>query len=225
MTLPVLNNMNEKTLVAGCLFVLAQIFSGCSTYSEPRELTEEQKENNRQRLDQIKTTVSDPIYNVADVACRYKRKFGRWPTVEFLPTSESRFETFIPYIRNNNIYESTLRLKTSPATWILIVDTHSEGDSRDCRVTLLSPGNEGHYNNVKKNAQVIPRLKQYKDRVISGTDEDRNQFAVPFMFAVPFLDPKTYRITSSDKAVLITADIILKVALCTVLGVRPEQCK
>ena len=220
--------MNGKALFAvGYLSILTHILSACSTYTEPRELSEEQKEKNRQTFHLIRSTVSDPIYDIADVACRYHKRFGRWPAVEFLPTSESRFETFIPNIRTNNIYESTIRFKASPVTWILVVDmTSIEGNPRDCRVTLLSPGNTGsNKNNKKKNAEVIPRVNLYKDRVISGTNEDRNQFAVPFMFVVPFLDPKIYQITSSDKAVFVTADIIIKVALCAVLGVKPEHCK
>ena len=220
--------MNGKTLfVIGYLSILTHILSACSTYKEPSELSEEQKEKNRQTFHLIKSTVSDPIYDIADVACRYNKKFSRWPAVEFLPTSESRFETFIPYIRNNNIYESTFRFKASPVTWILVVDmTSIEGGPRDCRVTLLSPGNTRfNKNNKKKNAQVIPRVNLYKDRVISGTNEDRNQFAVPFMFVIPFLDSKIYQLSSSDKAVFATGDIIIKVALCVVLGVKPEHCK
>jgi len=220
--------MNGKTLLAvGCFSILPNMLLGCSTYAEPRELSEEQKEENRRRFHLIKSTVSDPIYDIADVACRYNKKFSRWPAVEFLPAPESRFEAFISYIRSNNIYESTLRLKASPITWIMVVDmTSMEGASRDCHVTLLSPGNAGHHKgNLRKKDQVIPRVKLYKDRIILGTDEDRNQFAAPFMFAVPFLDPKTYRVSPFDKAVSISADIIIKVALCMVLGVRPEQCK
>jgi len=233
--------MNKQTLLTlGITPLVLSALAGCSAHVGPRveskEPTEAQKEVARQRFQQVKSTVSDPIYDVAGAACRYKRVYGRWPTVEFSTTPESQFESFIPSTQSNSTYETTLRLKALPSTLVMVVDLvgGEEDAKKDCRVTLLPQSS------TKKSSEFEAFLKEkhrpskngfvyYKDRTLLSTEEDRKAFATPFVFVATLVDilsnPVLYRESPGEKAAYKGAEAIIQTALCVALKVNPSQCK
>jgi len=232
--------MNKRTfLTLGLVPLLLGALVGCGAHVEPRaepkEPNEAQKEAARQRLQRVKSTVSDPIYDVAEAACRYKKKFGRWQSVEFFTTPESHFESFSSSTPSNNTYETTFRLKAFPATLLMAVDLGGEEDTKtNCRITLQTQSS------AKKGSQFEDFLKGknrpskndftfYKDRSLLGTREDREAFAMPFVFVATLQEiqsnPMLYRESASEKAVSKGMEAIIKVALCVALKVNPSQCK
>lgn len=99
--------MNKHTsLAVGYVLLVFGALAGCGAHLEPRhepkEPSEAQKEAAHQRFQRVKSVVSDPIYDVAEAACRYKKEYGRWQSLEFSTTPESQFESFSSFTPSNN---------------------------------------------------------------------------------------------------------------------------
>lgn len=203
----------------GCLFLLIA-FSGCGTRRESKWLSEEEVREARQKIELVKLTVGDPIYDVADAACHYRREFGHWPAVEHLPVSTGRFETYSPTIRNNDTYEASFQLNTYPATWTLVLQMAGDGNaSQACLLTLSSsvPDNDRSPENVSK---------PFSNRVITGTVGDRYQFVPPLMFTFPIVAKHGIGqppITSTDKITQVVAESVINIVICTIS--KSESCR
>lgn len=236
--MPFIMNKHKFFALGLALLVLSALV-GCGAHVEPRvehkEPTEAQKEAARQRFQRVKSTVSDPIYDVAEAACRYKKEYGRWQSLEFSTTPESQFESFSSSTPSNNTYETTFRLKAFPTTLVMAVDLTEEEDTKtNCRITLQSQSS------TKRGSQFEDYLKGknrpsknsftfVKDRSLLGTKEDREAFAMPFVFVATLQEiqsnPTLYRESAREKAASKGMEAIIKIALCVALKVNPSQCK
>lgn len=216
--------MNRVLLCAFSYLLLLSTLSGCGTRSESKELSEEEVREARQKIELVKLTVADPIYDVADTACHYRREFGHWPTVERLPVSTGRFETYSPAIRNNDTYEASFQLNTYPATWTLALQMARDGNAlQACLLTLSSAVPDSDRSPEKKN---IPEniSKPFSNRVITGTVGDRYQFVSPLMFTLPTVVKHGFSETPTDKLTQVLSEAVFRRALCVILGSKPDEC-
>jgi hypothetical protein len=232
--------MNKNIFYAlGLALPALSLLVGCGSHVETRaerkEPTEAQKEAGRKIQQRVRSTVTDPIYDVAEAACRYKKEYGRWPSVEFSTTPESPFESFTSSTPNNKAFETAFRLKAFPSNLVMTADLIEAEDAKgNCRISLLPQSSSKKHSQFEdflkgKSRSATNNFAFYKDRVLLGTTEDRNAFAAPFVFVELLKDvqsnPSLYRESASEKFASKGMEVILKVALCVALRVNPSQCK
>ena len=234
--------MNKNILYALVLVLPAlALLASCGAHVEPRverkEPTEAQKEAVQKIQQQVRSTITDPIYDVAVAACRYKKEYGLWPSVEFSTTPESPFESFTSTTQNNGAYETTFQLKALPSSLMMIVSLDEKGNATpSCRVSLLPQNDtkkrsqfEDPFRLKGKSRPVANNFSFHKDRILLDTTEDRDAFASPFV-AIAILknvlsNAPTYRPTAKEQLTAKGMEAILKAAMCVALRVSPSQCK